>query len=174
MLLLRCSRRCTAIGSISADGPGRGHQKEDPKANGGAGYRWPTRTDAEAGPMLMTGRYLHWLEHPIADPRTALSVEATAAVMADVLRCADPERDLKLIHQNHRRTDPSPGPYPELEDGEFVQGDQVRTRLHVVCGIAHGISHWLSFRSGCTWTPRSCRGTTRRRRARTSTSPSSR
>jgi hypothetical protein len=39
--------------------------------------------------------------------------------MAKILRCVDAENDLKLIHQNYRRTVPTPPPYPEfVGDGE--------------------------------------------------------
>ena len=62
---------------------------------------------------------MHSLQHPIPDARTALPVEPLAEVMSEVLRCNSVD-DLVLVHQNFRRTDPSPGPHPELgADGAF-------------------------------------------------------
>ena len=85
---------------------GRGMQK---------GTMWPERTAAEGGRPLLTeeGPYMHSLQHPIPDARTALPVEPLAEVMSEVLRCNSVD-DLVLVHQNFRRTDPSPGPHPEL------------------------------------------------------------
>ena len=91
---------------------GRGMQK---------GTMWPERTAAEGGRPLLTeeGPYMHSLQHPIPDARTALPVEPLAEVMSEVLRCNSVD-DLVLVHQNFRRTDPSPGPHPELgADGTF-------------------------------------------------------
>ena len=61
---------------------------------------------------------MHSLQHPIRDARTALPVPPLLEVMGDVLR-AEPD-GLLLIHQNFRRTDPSPGPHPKIRpDGAF-------------------------------------------------------
>ena len=59
--------------------------------------------------------------HPLHDARAALTVPHIAPIMGDLLRCSDTESALCLIHQNFRRTDPSPGPHPELgADGTFA------------------------------------------------------
>ena len=84
------------------------------------GSMWPERSAAEGGGPLLTeeGPYMHSLQHPIPDPRTALPVPPLLEVMGDILR-AEPD-DLLLIHQNFRRTDPSPGPHPKIRpDGTF-------------------------------------------------------
>lgn len=81
----------------------------------GIDYKWPRKLgdDPTSTPMLKTGGYLHWVEHPIHDARAAVAVPAMAPLLAKLLRCTDPINDLKLIHQNFRRTDPSPPPYPD-------------------------------------------------------------
>jgi hypothetical protein len=92
------------------DSEARGLQK------GGRGApMWPTINAAEGGMPFLTeeGPYMHSLQHPIPDARTALPVPPLAEVMAEVLRCKT--QDLLLIHQNFRRTDPSPGPHPDLD-----------------------------------------------------------
>lgn len=84
------------------------------------GTMWPELSAAQGGGPLLTeeGAHMHSLQHPIADARTALPVVPLLEVMSDVLR-SEPE-DLLLVHQNFRRTDPSPGPHPEIaEDGSF-------------------------------------------------------
>ena len=49
--------------------------------------------------------------------------------MAKILRCVDTANDLKLIHQNFRRTVPTPPPYPQYcGDGELgrqIQGEDI-------------------------------------------------
>ena len=105
---------------------GRGMQK---------GTMWPERTAAEGGGPLLTeeGPYMHSLQHPIPDARTALPVEPLAEVMSEVLRCNSVD-DLVLVHQNFRRTDPSPGPHPELgADGTF---DGAKAGFHQVRAAA--------------------------------------
>ena len=82
---------------------GRGMQK---------GTMWPERTAAEGGRPLLTeeGPYMHSLQHPIPDARTALPVEPLAEVMSEVLRCNSVD-DLVLVHQNLGH--PSNGPLSE-------------------------------------------------------------
>ena len=91
------------------------------------GNLWPEVSAAEGGaPILLTGNYMHWLEHPIADPRTALTVPAQYPVMAQLLRSVDAEQTLKLLHQNFRRTDPSPPPYAsEISPDGTLDGTNV-------------------------------------------------
>ena len=65
------------------------------------GTMWPELSAAEGGGPLLTeeGPYMHSLQHPIADGRTALPVVPLLEVMGDVLR-AKPE-ELLLIHRDH-------------------------------------------------------------------------
>ena len=72
-------------------------------------------------PVIHTGGYAHSLQHPLYDARCAATVPPMAASMGTILRSGTTDRSgpsgLKLIHQNFRRTDPQPGPYPELIGG---------------------------------------------------------
>ena len=68
-------------------------------------------------PVVHTGGSAHSLQHPLYDARCADVVPPMAERMARILRCAPGGGGLKLIHQNYRRTDPSPPPFPELIDG---------------------------------------------------------
>ena len=97
------------------DAEALGYQTYDTLKHDGVDYKWPRKLgdDPTSTPILKTGGYLHWAEHPIHDQRAAAAVPAMAPLLAKLLRCTDPERDLKLIHQNFRRTDPSPPPYAE-------------------------------------------------------------
>jgi hypothetical protein len=88
------------------------------------GTMWPVAGSSK--PLLTEeGAYMHSLQHPIPDARTALPVPPLMKVMGEVLRCSVPADELVLIHQNFRRTDPSPpdeGPYghPKVAaDGTF-------------------------------------------------------
>ena len=45
-----------------------------------------------------------------------------APLLAKLLKCTNAEKDLKLIHQNFRRTDPSPPPYPAFIQEGVLDG----------------------------------------------------
>ena len=94
---------------------------------------WPERTAAEGGGPLLTeeGPYMHSLQHPIPDARTALPVEPLAEVMSEVLRCNSVD-DLVLVHQNFRRTDPSPGPHPPFIGEGRLDGTQLSAATYGV------------------------------------------
>ncbi len=115
------AEKCELVRSMMDEFLGPPCDHIDFKARGmQKGSMWPERSAAEGGGPLLTeeGPYMHSLQHPIPDARTALPVPPLLEVMSDVLR-ADPD-DLVLIHQNFRRTDPSPGPHPEIRpDGTF-------------------------------------------------------
>ena len=106
------------------DAAALGYQTYETLKSHGADYKWPRKLgdDPTSTPILKTGNHLHWVEHPIHDARAAAAVPAMAPLLASLLRCTDPERDLKLIHQNFRRTDPSPPPYPDYIDEGVLDG----------------------------------------------------
>jgi hypothetical protein len=54
-----------------------------------------------------------------------------APLLAKLLRCTNPEKDLKLIHQNFRRTDPSPPPYPEYLEEGVLDGSKGGVGFHL-------------------------------------------
>jgi hypothetical protein len=69
-------------------------------------------------PVIHTGGYAHSLQHPLYDSRCAAVVPPMVEPVSQLLRTsASRAGGLKLIHQNFRRTDPSPPPYPVLQDG---------------------------------------------------------
>ena len=89
---------------------------------------WPRISAAEgggpvvnyAGPLLagepLRG-FVRQVEHPIRDARAATVVEPMVPHVAAALRCTEPNSEMCLIHQNFRRTDPSPPPYESLTAG---------------------------------------------------------
>lgn len=83
------------------------------------GVNWPEPAAAGGGaPVLHTGGWAHSLQHPLRDARSGALVAPMAPVVQQLLR-SNPD-GLKLIHQNFRRTDPSPPPdggYPDIVDG---------------------------------------------------------
>eukprot|EP01051_Picozoa_sp_SAG22_P001168 SAG22_NODE_43_length_25304_cov_5.394644_20_plen_843_part_00 len=94
---------------------------------------WPEQPWQDGGrPVVTTGSYTHSLQHPIRDGRAAACVAPLVPVMAAALRCDDVGTQLKLVHQNFRRTDPSPPPpdgWPEItSDGRL---DGRRAGLHI-------------------------------------------
>ena len=77
------------------------------------------------------------VEHPIHDERAAIGVLACAAAVAPLLRsraptATSPESSLRLIHQNWRRTLPTPPPeqgYPPYLGPQLLSAD--RAGLHM-------------------------------------------
>ena len=84
---------------------------------------WPALSAAEGGGPVIgrMGDEARDVEHPIHDARAALTIPFLAPSMAKILRA----NDLKLIHQNYRRTVPSPPPYPQY-CGDGVLGRQIQ------------------------------------------------
>ena len=122
------------------DAAARGYQTYETVAEHGQDWKWPRVMADEGGaPIIRTNSHLHWVEHPIADARAAAAVPAMAPAMAKLLRCTDAENDLKLIHQNFRRTDPSPGPYPEYVADGVLQGGGGKSGP----GVRHGGFHMV-------------------------------
>jgi hypothetical protein len=93
--------------------------------------QWP-EPDAGAGgaPVIHTGGYAHSLQHPLYDPRAALPVGPIAPIASHLLR-SSPSTGLKLIHQNYRRTDPSPPPHPKLSHGVQTNPDGPAAGFHM-------------------------------------------
>jgi hypothetical protein len=83
---------------------------------------WPLLSAREGGgpvvnyvSQLRAGRapgFVRQVEHPIRAAAAAAVVAPMVPLVAAGLRCKDPARELCLIHQNFRRTDPSPPPHP--------------------------------------------------------------
>ena len=91
---------------------------------------WPERSAEEGGGPTVSGRtvtgqgFTAQCEHPLHDARAALTVPHLAPIMSQLLRCSDTESELCLIHQNFRRTDPSPGPHPPCIGEGRLDGTQ--------------------------------------------------
>ena len=91
---------------------------------------WPERSAEEGGGPTVSGRtvtgqgFTAQCEHPLHDARAALTVPHLAPIMSQLLRCTDAESELCLIHQNFRRTDPSPGPHPPFIGEGRLDGTQ--------------------------------------------------
>ena len=91
---------------------------------------WPEPgASGGGGPVIHTGGSAHSLQHPLYDARTAAVVGPMAAPMMQILR-STPET-LKLVHQNYRRTDPSPGPYPDYINTQPSQINGAEAGFHM-------------------------------------------
>eukprot|EP01051_Picozoa_sp_SAG22_P007789 SAG22_NODE_561_length_9080_cov_2.242623_2_plen_348_part_00 len=111
------------------DGDGRKYQQRP----------WPRLSAAQGGgPVVNYVRAVgegggpgttRQVEHPIRDTRAAACFPPMVPAVAAVLRCKDPASELCLVHQNFRRTDPSPPPYPSFSADD--SGGQPMVGLHM-------------------------------------------
>jgi hypothetical protein len=101
---------------------------------------WPTLSAAENGGPSRGGDITTRCDvmHPIHDARTALGVVASAQVVAPLLRSNGAGAGLRLIHQNWRRTLPTPPPeegFPEYLPGQPGVLSAERAGLHMDTGF---------------------------------------